>query len=328
MRSTLPVENRIESPPKRERRRPSLRRGLGAALALLVCGSFPGAAQDYPAAPPSPYKVDARLAWDRRALLIRVTFNLAAAGLRLPEGRLEAERQIERDLPGLAKDAVFSLQVDSYRTVSDTVMDGSLDPEELIALAKEARQIGSSFSRDMKELVASFEFPLDAIGALYVRHNQASPAPAALEWTPSRPHTGIVIVAQGVFPVHGEGVSDHLQPCLFPRVFDSGMRLLLDREAVDPDVLRARGEVGYASTVAYDERVGDDPLLVMASQIFGTDRTDLVIPREDALAILDLPANRELLREGRVTIVIDPGSLAGLPASGVQRAAPTQAQSP
>jgi hypothetical protein len=67
--------------------------------------------------------------------------------------------------------------------------------------------------------------------------------------------------------------------------------------------------VGYASAIPNGDRVGDDPLLVMATAIFGTDRTDLVISRDDATAILGLSANRDLLREGKVTIVLDPSEL-------------------
>jgi hypothetical protein len=257
----------------------------------------------------SPYKVDASLDWAKRILHIRVSLDLVRAGLRLPEGRLEAERMIDRDLPGLAKESIFSLQVDSYRTVRDTIMDGSLDPEGLIALSKDAARLESTFSRDMRSLVVSYRFSLDAVGSLYVFHTEAIPAPIALDWRPTRAHTGIVIVARGALPVRGERVSDRLRPCLFPRVFDTGMRTLLNKDMVDPDVLRTRGEVGYASAIPNGDRVGDDPLLVMATAIFGTDRTDLVISRDDATAILGLSANRDLLREGKVTIVLDPSEL-------------------
>ena len=309
-----------------------LLRPLALAALLLAALSAPMAASaqtgtaDYGAALPgaassgaassaaassaaSLYRVDSSLDWGKRILRIRVSLDMVGAGLRLPEGRLEAERMIDRDLPGLAKDRIFSLQVDSYRTVRDTIMDGSLDAGRLIALDTDARRLESSFSRDMRSLVADYEFPLDAIGSLYVHSSEAIPAPTALGWSPARVHTGIVIVASGKLPVHGEHVSDTVRPCLFPRVYDRDMRLLLGMDRVDPEVLRTRGEAGYASEIPNGERVGDDPLLVMATEIFGTDRTDLVISRDDATAILELRENRDLLRQGKVTIVVDRNAL-------------------
>ncbi|MGO8693566.1 MAG: hypothetical protein ACLQMF_07810 [Rectinemataceae bacterium] len=309
----------ISSPRRAAGRRSSSALG-GLALATLILlapAALCAQTQDYSnpngddatQSAGSPYKVDASLDWSGRFLLLRVSLDMVRVGLRLPEGRLEAERMIERDLPGLAKDSIFSLQVDSYRTVRDTIMDGSLDPEGLIALSKDVTRLESSISRDMRNLIVSYKFSLDAVGSLYVLHNEAIPPPAALEWRPTRERTGIVIVARGSLPVHGEFVSDRPRPCLFPRVFDDGMRPFLNKDMVDPDILRSGGEVGYAASIPDDGRVGDDPLLVMATQIFGTDRTDLIISRDDAIAILGLSANRDLLREGKVTIVLDRSAL-------------------
>ena len=281
----------------------------------------------------SPYSVDARLAWDRRALLLSVSLDLVRAGLRLPEGRLEAERMIDRDLPGLAKDAVLTLQVDSYRRVSDTIMDGTLDPARLVDLAAAATRLDSRFTRDMGRLVATFAFPLDAVGALYVQHGQAIPPAPALEWRPGRGHSGIVIVAIGALPVHGEAVEDRARACLFPRIFGADMRLVLDRDGVDPSVLQTVGEVGYASTAmtttsggTVASRSGDDPLLVMATELFGTARTDLVISKDDALTILGIPANRDLLRQGKVTIILDADRLGAVPTA--RQASAASADSP
>ena len=46
-------------------------------------------------------------------------------------------------------------------------------------------------------------------------------------------------------------------------------------------------------------------LRIMAYQIFGTLRTDTVITRTDALKILGDPANRELIKTGRIVFVLD-----------------------
>ncbi|HET7838653.1 MAG TPA: hypothetical protein VFL04_02750, partial [Rectinemataceae bacterium] len=204
------------------------------ALALSLMASGLGAQA-------SPYSVDARVSWETRLLQVKVRLDMQAAGIRLPAGRLEAERMIERDLPGLAKDPVFALRVDSRRSVADAVEDGSLEVTELLRIADAARRTEASFTKDMKAFSATYEIPLDAIGAMFVQHSTPAAFPAASAWAPSRPFTGIVIYAKGELPVHGEARSAQLAPCLFPRIFDESMELVLGPALVDPEVLRSRG---------------------------------------------------------------------------------------
>ena len=81
-----------------------------------------GAAATAPAAS-DPYRVRTSIDWQRRVLVLEVALDLKGAGLRLPEGRLVAERMVGRDLPGLAKEPFFSIPVDSSRNVGDTIID-------------------------------------------------------------------------------------------------------------------------------------------------------------------------------------------------------------
>jgi hypothetical protein len=111
--------------------------------------------------------------------------------------------------------------------------------------------------------------------------------------------------------VRGEEIDGKAAPCLFPRVYDSEMHLLLDRSVVAPEILARNGPsggvLGYASGlgVAAGARVGGDPMRVMATQLFGDARTDYVISREDALRILSSSGNRELLRQGKIVVILD-----------------------
>jgi hypothetical protein len=51
--------------------------------------------------------------------------------------------------------------------------------------------------------------------------------------------------------------------------------------------------------------VGSRPLRIFASGIFGIQPTDPIISREDALLIISNSENRNLLREGRVAVIVD-----------------------
>ena len=130
---------------------------------------------------------------------------------------------------------------------------------------------------------------------------------APLGYSPSRAYTGILIYAGDELPVRGERVSGKLRPCLFPRIYDEDMRIVLERGKVDPEVLAERGPVGYAraTTTKAEDRIGEDPLRIMAVAVFGTNRTDVILSREDADRIFALPENRELVRQGKVLVVLD-----------------------
>jgi hypothetical protein len=296
----------------------TIARGAASAALLLALLSAPGAAaegspgESPPAGAARPaYVIRSRADWKARVLSIDVELDMSAAGLKMPEGRLEAQRMVEHDFPGLAKDAVFALQADSHRTIETAVADGTLDADRLVGLSSLARLEHSSFSKDMRRFLATYGLDLDAIASLFLSGAQSAPIRPPLESRPARNYSGIVVYAKGSLPVHGEGVEGSAAPCLFPRIYDDEMKLILDRSVVAPEVLSREGGsggvLGYASALGIEagERVGGDPMRVKATELFGDARCDYVVSREDALRILSSPGNRELLRQGKVVVVLD-----------------------
>jgi len=85
------------------------------------------------------------------------------------------------------------------------------------------------------------------------------------------------------------------------------MNLLVDRNRVDPGALRKWGELGYAASLGSDAeaRIGSAPLKIVAQAYFGTNRSDILISRDDALKILALPENRALVSAGKILVIID-----------------------
>jgi hypothetical protein len=283
--------------------------GLGLGLAL-ASPAFPqeSAAPDAPSGDiPSFYRVKAETSWDQRSLSFTVDLDMKAAGFRLPSGRLEAQRTIERDLPALMEKVVFGLRVDSYRDVTASLEDRTVDENGLLGLAGAARLVHGAFSKDMRSFRAVYELPLEAAMALYIRHSTAMTLDAPMEYRATKPYTGIVIFAKGKLPIHGEGVEDRLSPCLFPRIYDENMSLLVDKNRVDPEALKAWGEVGYATGLnsGAESRVGTSPLKIVAQGYFGTNRSDILISRDNALKILGLPENRSLIAAGKILVILD-----------------------
>ena len=86
------------------------------------------------------------------------------------------------------------------------------------------------------------------------------------------------------------------------------MELIYERNMMNSQAAKEMGIVTYASSddeSLYRDRIGNDPLHISARKIFGTNRTDPVISRNDALKILSVPENLKLLQEGKVVILLD-----------------------
>lgn len=256
----------------------------------------------------SPYLADLQLDWQQGTMVAVVEMDLATSGIRLPSGRSEAERIIARIAPDLVRDTVTSIVLDSYRTVGDSLDDGSIDSEALRDFIESGKRQNIVMSIDMARMKASFRWNLAELAGLYVRHTIPTALPEADRFVPTRAYTGIIVYVQGEYAVRGEHRPGRLAPSLFPRIYDDEMNPILSRNHVDPAILRAGGIAAFAKGLddpIIERRAGDDPLRIMAYQIFGTQRTDIIITRTDALKILGDPANRELIRNGRIVFVLD-----------------------
>jgi hypothetical protein len=256
------------------------------------------------------------LEWDRMELSAVVTLDLEQAGIRLPSGRARAEALLEDEFSSLVQPFINTIQVDSSSTLADMVDRGELTPHRMDSFAEDARRIPPAISADLSSISARYTISLNNIGAEFVRHTRPLNIMTPLVPAPTRSYTGIIIIADENLPVHGRTNSAFALPCLFPKIWDSEMNLIFERNMIDPRFGRESGIAAYVSRASImkttpsglDEalvaRVGNNPLQIMARGIFGVVPTDPIIDKDDALLILSTEANRNLLREGRVAIVI------------------------
>jgi hypothetical protein len=137
--------------------------------------------------------------------------------------------------------------------------------------------------------------------------------------SPAADYTGIIIIADMALPIHGRNTSAFVSPCLFPKIWDTEMNLIYERNLTDPAITGS----GERPIVHYAKRedifrpnpsgidstliplVGERPLRIFARSVFGAVPTDPVIDRADALLMLSNENNRRLLREGRVVLVVN-----------------------
>ena len=90
------------------------------------------------------------------------------------------------------------------------------------------------------------------------------------------------------------------------------MQTVYEKNLVDPAVIKEKDMVAYHYSddiTLYEDRIGGDPLYIKATQVFGRNRTDPVIKHKDALKIFTVAENVELMKKGKVVILLDKENL-------------------
>lgn len=303
-------------------------RALFVLCAILRLALFSGGAPEAQERGQSQGEVRGTLSWERMNLEASVRIDLRKAGIKLPSGRAQAEALLEDQYGALLRPHIRELQADSSSTVEDLVHWGNI-PEE--TLGESIRRLPPALDADLSAISASYTVDLSALASGLLRHSRPRTIPAPLLPARAADYTGIIIIADESLPVHGRSTRALAVPCLFPKLWDSGMNLIYERNMLDPQAeldsggkrikVQDWGMIRYAARESVtrntpsgldDElikRVGANPLRIMAREIFGAVPTDPVIDRDDALLILSGEHNRRLLREGRVIIVLSKTTL-------------------
>jgi hypothetical protein len=251
--------------------------------------------------------------WDTLEMKAAVSVDLASANIKLPAGRTRGEALINAEYIRLVLPGIFSLRVDSSSTIGDLVERGDLNLFEVEEIALQAKSVPPALSPDLGSICASYTLNLGRIGSSLPGRSRGAPVTRTLNPLASAAYTGIIIIAAQELPVHGRKGSALLEPCFFPKIWDTGMNLIFDRTMLaDKNTVMVR----YApersifadnpSTLSPELAavVGDKPLRIFARGVFGINATDPIIDREDALLVISSEENRSLLSQGKVAIIL------------------------
>ncbi|MDR2784704.1 MAG: polymerase [Treponema sp.] len=259
--------------------------------------------------------VTGMIEWKKMEMTVNLALDLASAGVSLPTGRAQAEEILSVEFTGLARPYILAIPVDSSAAVEDLIRLGSfpfLGPESIAGTAKRGQ---ATFTPDFSSLSASYTLDLSHLSSQLITHSRSVEIRRVLTPVPAASYSGIVIIASGELPVHGRKTGAFVTPCLFPKVWDSDMNLVYERNILDPKSANST-LVRYAAEAdifrdtpsglspEISALVGNNPLRIIARGVFGIRPTDPVIDREDALIILSSEDNRRLLREGKVAIIL------------------------
>ena len=252
--------------------------------------------------------------WRRMEMKASVNVNLVEEGIRLPTGRIHAEMTISDKYPHLIRTHLLAIPVDSSSRVVDLLNRGEITLAGTDAISLSAGKVAPALSADLEVMSVNYTLNLNNLSSFLVMHSRTRDPIRVLTPTPVTEYTGIVILAHEELPIHGRHSSAFVIPCLFPKIWDTNMNLIYERNMVDPQNARAmvkyvppesvfmRTPSGIDDELA--EIVGRNPLRIIARGVFGINPTDPIIDRSDALLILSSEHNRRLLREGRVAIII------------------------
>lgn len=250
--------------------------------------------------------------WTNGTFSSNVSLDVEKAGIAMPSGKATSVKEIEMNLPILVKDPLLSLYVDDSKTLGDLVLEGSITLEDLTRIIDASKKTPAYFEKGGGTLLTRHIIQLSDISSSLVKHKRPYENPEPIDYIASKEYTGIVIDARGELPIHGEFTTSEVYPCLFPRIWTDEMDLLYERNMVQADIAKKSGIVKYSSsefTEDYSDRVGKSPLWITAKKVYGINRCDPIISYEDYLRIASVKKNTELLKNGKVVILLDKKNL-------------------
>ena len=267
--------------------------------ALMVAAAFSLCAlcAQKPNDPNAPLASKSKINWIDKTFTSNVTLDMDKAGIPMPSGKNSAVNAVTSRLPNLVKDPLLTLYVDSSRTLGDYILERKISLQQITDIIESGNKTLGYFENKSFLFKMDHKLKLNQVGSLFVRHQTPYSRRKSIETISSRVYTGIIIDARGKLPVHGEFVDDQVNPCLFPRVWNEKMEVVYERNMMESADAKEKSVCGYDwsdDESRYRQRIGADPLRIAAKQVFGHNRTDLVISDEDALRIFSIPENTEL----------------------------------
>lgn len=246
--------------------------------------------------------------WTTKKFKSQVTLDTKKARIVMPSGKVSGINKIETNLPVLIKDPLLSLYVDDNKTLNEIVLEETLTLEEMTHIIEKSKKVPAYFDKGSNILKTESIIDIGDISRLLVKHNTPYTQTKPIDTIATRSYSGIIIDARGLLPVHGEFISSQASPAIFPKIWNEKMDLMYERNMVYPSIVTEKGMVKYGDSqdpADYIEYVGKDPLWITAKKVYGVNRVDPIISYEDYLRITTNDANLNLLREGKVVIILD-----------------------
>ncbi len=279
------------------------------SIVLLFLSLCSGAAfAQYNSSMTSQSKVD----WTTSIFTSNIQLDVRNTNMQLPNGRNSAEGLIKIKTPSLLKEPLLSLFVDNAQCLNDVVAAEDITLAEVTKIIENGHQTPVLYTKDGNGVRTQKTIDMHTISRQLIKQKYPYTPEEPIDIVTSKPYSGIVIDARGAIPVHGEYVSSQVYPCFFPTVWDDEMNIIFEKNIADKELSKENGIVQYGwidNFMNYTDKIGLDPLYIRAKKVYGRNRTDPIISRADALKILTVKENRELLKNGKILFLLDKENL-------------------
>ncbi len=119
-------------------------------------------------------------------------------------------------------------------------------------------------------------------------------------------YTGIIIDARDELTSF-DGYKVKVKPAIFVVIKDDEDRLVFDKENILPEVIKNKGMIKYSYNINGDhnERVGDNPLKIVACGVGDKSGSYIIITVIDAKRMLSSEVTRNAIQNGKIVIIIN-----------------------
>ncbi|MDZ7794069.1 MAG: hypothetical protein U5P10_10385 [Spirochaetia bacterium] len=245
--------------------------------------------------------------WQKGTFILTVSYRSDQAGIPLPGQRSKAEAAFRRHLPALFVEEISKVKIDSRRSIAKAIVESPTLAAEFQKLSATGKIVSSYFTDNFSEFRRIYHYDIyPQIASVFITHTRSSSQTEELTYVAGGRYSGIVIYVNDPLEIFGTHTKGSLEPAIFPRVYNENTDLLIDMRMLDPEALRATGMLRYYHTSQLDaiqSRVGEVPMYVHATALFGVHSSDLIVSRRAALKIKASRHTLSLIKEGKIAIV-------------------------
>ena len=228
-----------------------------------------------------------------------------------PKRRYLAEREAERHVQEEFVRRAAALPVASGKTLAELMSEDPSVEAGVAQLGEKLKFVSSHVDEAYTTLEMVWSVGLwEALAPVLKEPAEPNPVPTFLKWAPSRDFSGLVIFAMGDLPWLGTGLKARWSPSMEFRLLNPKGEVVYEPSMADPSFFEKWGQAGTSlgkfNEERWRERIGYDPLRIVARGVWGAKPGDLILAEGDWDRLLSRDANRKLLAEGRVLVLYGP----------------------
>ncbi len=251
-------------------------------------------------------KAKTSINWETHQLLINIDIKLDKSIYHIQDKKIKAQNELYAIFPDIVKESTISIILSSNETAQDKIIKNLSILNYIENFSAENFIETNYLSEDLSHLKSSFKIDLyKNFAPIFVNHDKTIPINPILGFTASYDYTGIIIYAIDNLNLYGTDKYKEITPAVFPRLLDSEGNIFLSQNNIPVETIKKWGYMTYISNEKDipKERVGNYPLKILASGLYGKYGTDIVIPIDEAKKILSRKNNIELLKKGKIVII-------------------------